>query len=276
MIAALPMYDAGRAREANDALWRVWSQALAARGVSAPDSLYRSGVLEDVWRDPQLLVGQTCSLPWVVFLEHSTRIFAIPQYSAPDCGKATYRSLLIVRKDALGDDLAAFAGATVAVNGARSQSGHTSLAMALERRELAMPFFARARETGSHMASLQMLAEGAADVAAIDCVTFAHWEAGGNPHVDAVRVIGRSPQAPAPPFITSRSREPAMDAILLETLCETIADPAAKPICEALLLEGVVPPDRVLGAGLDAVRAAWCGVGNNGIAREWEPLEQGP
>ena len=66
-----------------------------------------------------------------------------------------------------------------------------------------------------------------------------------------------------------------MDAILLETLCETIADPAAKPICEALLLEEVVPPDRALGAGLDAVRAAWCGVGSNGIAREWDPPVQG-
>ena len=269
------MYDAGRAREANDALWRVWSQALAARGVSAPGSLDRSGALQDVWRDPRLLVGQTCSLPWVVNLEHSARIFAIPQYSAPDCGRATYRSLIVVRQDALGDDLAAFAGAIVAVNGAHSQSGHTSLAMALERRGLPLPFFARARETGSHVASLQMLAEGAADIAAIDCVTFAHCEANGNPHADAVRVIGRTPEAPAPPFITSRSREPAMDAILLETLCETIADPAAKPICEALLLEEVVPPDRALGAGLDAVRAAWCGVGSNGIAREWDPPVQG-
>ena len=225
MIVALPMYDEGRASAANDALWRIWVRMLGGRGIHAPESLDRSGSPWAVWKDPALLMAQTCSLPYVDFLEGSVRIFAFPQYSAAGCGEATYSSVIVVRSDLPGEDLAEFAGSTVAVNDRRSQSGYATLLMELERRGLPIPYFGRARLSGSHSASIRMLAEGAADIAAIDCVSFAHFQRNGDPDTGAVRVIGRTPEAPAPPYITSGNREPELSAILHESLRETIAEP---------------------------------------------------
>ena len=88
IIVALLMYDERRACAARDALWRIWSRALGARGIRAPDSLDRSRSLNAVWRDPALLMGQTCSLPCVDTLEESARDFAVTQYSATGCGTA--------------------------------------------------------------------------------------------------------------------------------------------------------------------------------------------
>ena len=133
---------------------------------------------------------------------------------------AHYSSFLVVRSDLPGEDPAEFAGATAAVNDPHSQSGHTSLVMELERRGHRMPSFGRARISGAHSASIRMLAEGAADIAAIDCVSYAHFQRNGDPDVGAIRIIGRTPEAPAPPYITFGSREPDIDAILYESLCE--------------------------------------------------------
>ncbi len=269
MIVALPMYDEGRASAANDALWRVWSRALGVRGICPPESLDRSRGVDLVWKDPALLMAQTCSLPYVLFLEGSARIFAFPQYSAAGCGEASYSSVIVVQGNLPGEDLSEFAGATVAMNGRHSQSGHATLMMELERRGLPIPFFARARVSGSHSASLRMLAEGAADIAAIDCVSYAHFRRNGNPDVARVRIIGRTPEAPAPPYITSRSREPGLNAVLFESLCEAIADPEARPACDALFLQGVVAPNAGILAGMEAVRSAGRRAGKAAIAREW-------
>ena len=275
MIVALPMYDEGRASAANDALWRIWAQVLGARGLCVPKSLDRSRGVDLIWKDPALLMAQTCSLPYVGFLEGSVRIFAVPQYSVSGCGEATYRSVILVQGNLPGEDLSEFAGATVAVNGPHSQSGHTTLMMELERRGLPIPFFDRALISGSHSASIRLLAEGAADIAAIDCVSFAHFQRDGGPDVARVRVIGQTPAAPAPPYITSCSREPSIDAILYESLCETIADPKARHAREALFLDGVVAPNEVIHAGMEAVRSAGCRAGKVRIAREWVASDTG-
>ena len=271
MIAGLPMYDEGHARGANDALWRRWSQALDARGISAPEELERPRDLESLWSDPELLVAQICSLPCVLHMEAAVRIFAFPGYSAPGCGKGRYSSHIVVRKDSPGEDLSEFAGAVFAVNDPHSQSGHTAMVMELVRQGLPMPFFREARVSGAHRESVRMVAEGTADVAAIDCTSFRHFQANGNPQVDQVRIIGRTPAAPAPPFITSANREPEVDSILYETLCETIADPELRTAREALFLDTVEPPDGLVDAGMEEVRAAWKRVGGREIAREWLP-----
>ena len=259
----------GRAQDANNALWQIWSQKLAAKGTAVPRALERCRDELEAWKDPQLLAGQTCSLPFVLFLEEAARVFAIPQYSVPGCENASYCSLLTIGRDTSGGDLSEFAGATVAVNGPHSQSGHTSLAMELERRGLPMPFFVRAIVSGSHAGSLQMVAEGTADIAAIDCVSFAHFEANGFSPADQVQVIGRTPPAPAPPFITSGNRAPGVGTILYETLREVTGDPAAKRACDALFLDGVVAPNAAFEEGLRSIRAAWRLASGCGVAREW-------
>ena len=253
MIALLPMYDEGAARAANDALWRAWSRALRASGVDAPAGLARDGRYRSHWRHASLLVGQTCCLPWVDGLEAHARIVALPQYTLAECADAAYRSLLVVRRDAPVDDLPALAGAVVAINGLDSHSGHTALVVEMERRGLPRPFFGRHLVSGAHSESLRMVAAGEADIAAIDCVSHAHFRAAGNPGVAATRIIGRTPPAPAPPLITAAGQPPEIDAILRRTLAGALAESGAGA---RLFLAGAVAPDAALGRRLDPVRRA--------------------
>ena len=239
MIAALPMYDAGPARAANDALWARWSEALRARGLAAPESLDRSRPPEAIWRDPNLLVAQGCALPWVIDLQGLTRIVGTPRYAAPGCAGACYRSALVVRRARGIATLRDCEGGTVAINALRSHSGRTAMAMALEDCGAGLPHFARARITGSHRASLAAVAAGDADIAAIDCVTLAHARAAGVRALASLRVIGETPSAPALPFLTARVRGPDAAAVIRAALEDALARPEARAARETLFLEGI-------------------------------------
>ena len=67
------------------------------------------------------------------------------------------------------------------------------------------PFFADVVETGAHAASLAAVAEGRADIAAIDCVTHALLARGASQLVAATKIIGETPSSPSLPFIASRA-----------------------------------------------------------------------
>jgi ABC-type phosphate/phosphonate transport system substrate-binding protein len=69
-------------------------------------------------------------------------------------------------------------------------------------------FFGAVVQTGSHVGSMRALAEGAADVAAIDCVTFAF--AQDSPEVAGLplHVLGNTVQTPGLPLIASSSLSP--------------------------------------------------------------------
>src|SRR5579863_6202452 len=59
LVASLAMYDFPSIAEANAELWAAIGGYLRAAGIAAPEKLERSG-LNDVWRSPRLIFGQTC------------------------------------------------------------------------------------------------------------------------------------------------------------------------------------------------------------------------
>ena len=239
MHTALSMYDWPHLRQETDAFWRRWAQALRKRGINAPDSLDRERSPEEILDDPDLLVTQTCGLPYVSGLRDRMQLVATPCYRATGCMGADYRSVLVTRKDAEGGSLAAFAGRVVAINGWQSHSGHTALWAAVHETGGTFPFFRRAHLSGSHAGSMEAVAGGTADLASIDCVTWAHIAAAGHPAVPALRSIGMTPPASGLPFVTPRRRPPEFVAALRESLEETFADPVLAEARKMLRLDGV-------------------------------------
>ena len=103
--------------------------------------------------------------------------------------------------------------------------------------------------------------EGRADVAAIDCVTYARLEAVAPQEIAPLRVIARSASAPALPYVTRRDIAPADLQKLRDGLQAAIADPALAEARAALLIAGIeiVPLqayDRLLEMEREAERAA--------------------
>lgn len=200
MIASLGMYDWPEQQLANDKFWTHIANALRVNDISGPAFLDRDRPLAELWADPDLLIGQTCGLPLVSGRCGSATVIARAGYAAEHAQDGTYASALICRANRDGD-LAAFRGSVAAVNEYGSQSGCNALADAVQPLATDAPFFGQVHLTGAHRRSAQAVADGQADIAAIDAVAwdqFANYE----PEAHArLRVVGWTRSVPGLPFI---------------------------------------------------------------------------
>jgi ABC-type phosphate/phosphonate transport system substrate-binding protein len=107
----------------------------------------------------------------------------------------------------------------------------------------AEPFFESTHATGSHLASMQAVASGEADLAAIDCVLWAHAAEFQRELRDSLCVIDQTRLAPGLPFITSGSRSADELALMQEALGEVIGRPSQSDY-QPLRLSGfeILPP----------------------------------
>jgi ABC-type phosphate/phosphonate transport system substrate-binding protein len=204
MIAALPMYDAAWVRAATDRLWATIRDGLRAQGVAAPEALSRNRDFHAVWRDGGLLLGQTCGYPYWKTLRREVEVLATPIYGFAGCEGPYHRSFLIAHGDDPRTALAEFRGDRAAVNSFDSNSGMNLFRASVAPLAEGKPFFADVVETGAHAASLAAVAEGGADIAAIDCVTYALLARGASQLVAATKILAETVASPALPFIASR------------------------------------------------------------------------
>lgn len=232
MIASLPMYDRPELRGETDRYWALIRKGLVARGIDAPEALRRGdAVLMPQWEDPALVLSQTCGFPYRARLHGRVDLVGTPDFGNEGCPAGYYRSVLIARADDPRGDFAAFDGARLAYNDGLSQSGWAAPVNHAAARGIRL---AAGVETGSHRASFMAVAEGRAELAAIDALTWSlisEFE-----DVSAVKVVGATDPTPALPYITARGRDAAA---IHDAVAEAIAalDPADRA---RLRLRGIV------------------------------------
>jgi ABC-type phosphate/phosphonate transport system substrate-binding protein len=261
-IALLPMYDFPWTAAANDALWESISGRLAEAGVGAPIALTRDGDPGPLWRHPVLVFGQTCGYPYVTRLKDVVTLIAAPEYSFPGCEDASHRSFLIRRVTDSRRALGEFRGAVAALNAHDSNSGMNLLRASIAPIAGGAPFFSPIIVTGSHEASVTAVVEGEADLASIDCVTFALLRRGRPELVERVLIVAQSPLSPCLPFIASASLPAQTIAAVREALFAALADPGLAQACSTLGLKGArivasVDYDRVIEIECEAARAGY-------------------
>ena len=205
MIAALPMYDWPALAPATDAFWAAMAGRLAQDGIGAPESLTRPGDAAAAWCDPELLIGQTCGMPFVSGLCGAACVIARPDYGLADAQAGRYCSVIVARAGEPRRALTGYADGRVAVNEWGSFSGHVALRAHLGRfrSDAAGPFFGAAILSGSHRESARMVARGEADLAALDSVAWALLQAHEADTVGSLAVLDRTAPASALPFITA-------------------------------------------------------------------------
>jgi hypothetical protein len=174
MFASLGMYDLPELAEATNAWWRGLARHFAAQGFrDLPDKLNRQGDPVERLKAPGLLFAQTCGFPLTHRLKDHVQLLATPRYAVPGCAGATYVSWVVVRMDDPAKTPADLRGSRVAYNDDGSQSGYNTLRALIAPIAQGRKFFGEAIESGAHRNSLAMVKAGKADVAALDCVTFA-------------------------------------------------------------------------------------------------------
>ncbi|MEM6462904.1 MAG: PhnD/SsuA/transferrin family substrate-binding protein [Pseudomonadota bacterium] len=233
-VATLPMYDWPETKDATDKLWSYLRDSLRASGLPAPDSLDRSRAPDDLWRDPMLLLGQTCGLPLINGLNDFVSVVGTPAYDI-DCGAGCYYSAIVVRSDTDLYDVADLAATCLAFNARQSQSGMAALTYQLRGLPSQPEFFTRKIESGSHRRSIQLVASGEADVACIDAVS---WQLAlrHEPAAKSLRVLAETEPTPGLPFICATRDDWSVDRIHLAVV-EAMAA-VDQETCDRLLLAG--------------------------------------
>lgn len=196
MIASLPMYDRVQSAAALDRLWAQVRGALGAPQVP----LTRGGDLWSVWTSPALLLSQTCGYPFRAKLAGRVALVGAGDHRLPGCPPGHYHSVFVAAR---AGRLTDFAGTRFAYNDALSQSGWAGPMVHAETAGVAFSSFLK---TGAHRDSARAVADGRADIAAIDAVTWQmirNWDDFAAPLFE----VDRTPPSPALPFISARSND---------------------------------------------------------------------
>jgi len=211
MIASLPMYDWPEIRTHTDTLWSHMSRCLASQGIDTPKALTR-GEEKLHWQRDDLLMSQTCIYPLVTELPNSTVVLGTPIHNVPGSESGLYASVLLGRKSDSRDTLFSFRNSTLAFNGTNSQSGFNALRNLLVHESLINEetpvFFNRAICTGSHRASISAVADGSADLCAIDPVSWALAQQHDSHIVSNLQELQLTGFSPALPLICNANAVP--------------------------------------------------------------------
>ena len=168
------MYDWPEVRQATDALWTALRSAFLDGGIqNVPVELDRTRNVSQQWHSPDLLFSQTCGYPLTHEYDGKLQLVAAPVYDVPGCSGANYSSHIVVNGNSRFNSPSELAGACAAYNGSDSMSGHLALKPVFAPLARDGRFFGKTVVSGGHAASMEMVAGGRADVAAIDCVSYA-------------------------------------------------------------------------------------------------------
>ncbi len=245
LIASLPMYDLPEVRPANTAIWKAVRDRLRDAGMAnVPDELERDGNVERHWSSERLLFSQTCGYPLTHAYDGKLQLLATPLYAVPGCVDANYRSFIVVAEQDAFRKPADLAGRRAAYNTDDSMSGMLVLKSVFAPHSSAGRFFGDVICSGGHARSMQMVADGAADVAAIDCVTYALLQRHRPQLTGRLRIIAEGPLAPSLPFVTSPGMASQQVDMLRQALVSVIADPTFRQAREQLFLSGVAVLQR--------------------------------
>lgn len=242
---SLPLYDLPEVREATDLLWRETAARLQGRGVPAPLTLaHGADASEPTWRDPNLLLSQACAYRLMTDLDDEVSVLGAGLYRAPACEGPFHRSAVVVRTRSRAVNLVDLKGLRCALDDRASNVGMNLLRAEVSIVARGEPFFSEVVDTASPLDSIEAVAEGCADAAAIDAVTYALLQRHRPALTGKVRLLFWTIRCPGPPFITRRGQSGWIRAALHQTLAEVAADPALKPVRDALLLSGFSPLRR--------------------------------
>jgi ABC-type phosphate/phosphonate transport system substrate-binding protein len=190
---------------------------------------------QTLWKHPGLLITQTCWGPMEQGLDQYVVVIGQPSYDGIEGGQGElYSSPILMRRDVLGvghEGQHSFAhqlpevlspatgramlplelmrGARFAYNGMDSMSGIIALTRDLEAANESLAIFSERIETGAHRASIVAVAQGRADVCAIDCRSW-HLAKLHKPAAAELAIVGWTARRKGLPFITSRQTPPEM------------------------------------------------------------------
>ncbi len=232
MIANLMMYQRPQLVEAHDNFWALIREHLHAVGIESPETLSQTAEEFFVWKHPDLVLSQTCGMPYRTWLHDKVQLVGTPDYGLAGCPAGYYRSAIIVRSDDARTEIGAFKDAVFAYNQTFSQSGYAAPFWHLKSEGF---WFENRLHTDQHLESARAVATGRADIAALDAVTWRNIET-YEPLARDLRVLAWTTPTPGLPLITAMGR----DASLMFEAVKGAIDALGDQSRTLLGIEGIV------------------------------------
>ena len=219
--------------DAHDRYWDLLHGALQDAGIDSPEHLTVSTDTFAEWLDPELVLSQTCGMPYRTQLHDQVTLVGTPDFGVEGCRPGYYNSVFVVRASDERTAMRQFARSTFAYNDQISQSGYAAPFHHI--RPLGFWFESQLR-TGRHADSAEAVADGNADIASLDAVS---WRLLQNHDAvaDQLRVLEVTAQTPGLPYISRRGADVA-------TLFEAVRS----------AIRSLQPKDRLALGLLDLIR----------------------
>ncbi len=211
MIANLMMYTRPELENAHNNYWALIRQNLTDKGIDSPETLSQDAEEFSVWNDPELVLSQTCGMPYRTWLHGKVTLIGTPDFDIKDCPAGYYRSAIIIRANDIRKTLPEFEDACFAFNQTFSQSGYAAPYWHLKPLGF---WFQNKLHVHQHINAARAVAEGRADIAAIDAIT---WRLLKKYEIfaDKLQVLEWTEPTPALPYIAAFNvpREPTFNAV---------------------------------------------------------------
>ncbi|MBU2980585.1 PhnD/SsuA/transferrin family substrate-binding protein [Lentibacter algarum] len=211
MIANMMMYQWPQLVDAHNRYWALIREELSHRGLDSPEVLSQDAEEFAVWKNPELVLSQTCGMPYRTWLHDKVQLVGTPDYGLEGCPAGHYRSAIVVRAGDAREALVDYANATFAYNQTFSQSGYG--APYFHCAPLGFWFENRMQSHG-HLMSAQAVAEGRADIASLDAVSWRMMQR-YEPWAKDLRVLEWTTPTPGLPLIAAAGAdaEATFDAV---------------------------------------------------------------
>ena len=189
-----------------------------------------------LWLHPALLFAQTCWGPMELGLSRQVQVVGQPSYDAYEGGQGELYSSALVMRTGEGPQVRSPAdgkallpldlmrGKRFTFNSLDSMSGVIALTRDLQAAGESLDIFSSRSESGGHRGSIVAVAEGKADIAAIDCESWALAQR-FEPAARKVAVVGWTARRKGLPYITARTTPEKTLTALREALAALAEQP---------------------------------------------------
>ena len=244
MQASLPMYDFPEIRESTEVWWRGIAKRMVQQGIqNAPTDLTSGVPLNELWTANNLFLSQCCGFDVMHSYKEYLTVLMISDWDVEGCEPGKYCSFIVVHEDSHYESLAQLKGSIAVINDPESHSGMNALFSTIQPFSEEGKFFKSIKVSEAHANSLRFIQNKQADVAAIDCVTYALLNRFRPAALSAIRVLCKTKSAPALPYVTSIHSSIDQQQRMQAALQEAFNDPDLREPREKLLLKGGLFPD---------------------------------
>ncbi len=172
-------------------------------------------------------------------------------------GKTSYHSYIIVNKESKIEIFSGLRGRVFAFTDPLSLTGRLYIIHLLDTMGLIPEeFFEKTFYTSSHEKSIQSVANGLADGAAVDSLIFDDMKRKHAPSTSNVRIIKISPPYGIPPVVASPVAEKSTKQLILKTLIKMAEDTTGREILQGIHIEKFIIPDPAIYKTAAEVREA--------------------